>query len=194
MKRMPAKRAPVYLALRYGVGGRIDTAEFAAAGYCRGTIAAGYTGAYQTADACRRHAQISATTQPMNVQPKNRLTRKIAAVFGWRRNFATRVGRKSRARLKARPVSVPKTATTLSISGSAYESDSRMSRPEDQRGTWSALRLWWEKFASFQVLDLLAGLLDLGLQAKADLRYLRAGAGDAGGLRQQRVCLAVHLL
>jgi hypothetical protein len=45
----------------------------------------------------------------------------MAAVFGWWRNFAMRVGRKSRARLKARPVSVPKTATKLSISGSAYQ-------------------------------------------------------------------------
>jgi hypothetical protein len=33
MKRMPAKRAPGYLALRYGKdGGRMDTADFATAG------------------------------------------------------------------------------------------------------------------------------------------------------------------
>jgi hypothetical protein len=83
MKRIPAKRAPGYLAPRYGDdGGRIDTAEFATAGCWDGAMTTGYTGAYSAGDAGRMHAQMREITQPMKVQPKKRLIRKIGNVFG----------------------------------------------------------------------------------------------------------------
>jgi hypothetical protein len=42
----------------------------------------GYTGAYKTGGAGRVHAQTRETTQPINVQPRKRLTMKIGSVFG----------------------------------------------------------------------------------------------------------------
>jgi hypothetical protein len=83
MKRMPAKRAPAYLAPRYDDdGGRMDTAEFATAGCWGGAVTMGYTGAYRTGAAGRVQAQMREITQPTKVQPKKRLTRKIGNVFG----------------------------------------------------------------------------------------------------------------
>jgi hypothetical protein len=82
MKRIPAKRAPGYLAPRYGdEGGRIDTAEFATAGCWVGAMT-GYPGAYGAGNEGRMHAQVREITQPMKVQPKKRLIRKIGNVFG----------------------------------------------------------------------------------------------------------------
>ena len=83
MYRMPAKRAPSYLAPRYrDNGGRIDAAEFAIAGWLGGAVMMGYTGAYRTGAAGRVQAQMREITQPTNVQPKKRFTRKIARAFG----------------------------------------------------------------------------------------------------------------
>jgi hypothetical protein len=60
--------------------------------------------------------------QPTKVQPKKRLTRKIGNVFGCLRDFATSVGRKSRASENAKPTSVPRATNALSISGSSPQS------------------------------------------------------------------------
>ena len=73
--------------------------------------------------------------------------------------------------------------------------DSRMTRAEHQWRTGDSVQLSWEgKIASFEVLHLLTRLFNFRFQTQTNLRYLRASAGNAGGLREHGIGLPVHLL
>ena len=86
MKRMPAKRAPITSPLGMTTMRAKPQCAMTAIFDNRRMMGwrrmAGYTGAYRTGAAGRVQAQIREITQPTNVQPKKRLTRKIADVFG----------------------------------------------------------------------------------------------------------------
>src|ERR1700733_15965499 len=73
--------------------------------------------------------------------------------------------------------------------------DFRTSRREGQCRSGLRLRLLWEPVnALFKVLTLFTRLLNLRFQSQPDLCPLRAGARNAGGLREHGVGLAIHLL